>query len=275
MISVASVTMAESREHTFTGTKGLNTVREWPHDRPRYVAVLIHGYGEHIGRYEYVADRLVRHGAAVYGLDHMGHGKSAGDRVLVVDFEDVVTDVHAVEERARADHPGVPVVVIGHSMGGMIAARYAQRYGDGLAALVLSGPVIGEWQVVPILLAYEELPDIPIDPATLSRDLSVGAAYAADPLVWHGPFKRATLEAFAKTLATIAKGGSLGSLPTLWVHGADDELVPLSGSRSGIEAIKGTDLTERIYEGARHEVFNETNKDEVLDDVTGFVDRAV
>ncbi|GAA3672350.1 alpha/beta hydrolase [Nonomuraea antimicrobica] len=267
--------MAESREHTFTGTKGLNTVREWPHERPRYLAVLVHGYGEHIGRYEYVADRLVRHGAAVYGVDHMGHGRSEGDRVLVEDFEDVVTDVHSAEEHARAEHPGAPVVLIGHSMGGMIAARHAQRYGPRLAALVLSGPVIGVWEIVPTLLAYPEPPDTPIDPATLSRDLSVGAAYADDPLVWHGPFRRATLEAFATTLDTITKTGSLGTLPTLWVHGADDELVPLSGTRIGIEAIRGTTLTERIYAGARHEAFNETNKDEVLDDVTSFIDHTL
>ncbi|MEV3977426.1 lysophospholipase [Nonomuraea sp. NPDC049758] len=267
--------MAESREHTFTGTQGLNVVREWPHDRPRYLALLVHGYGEHIGRYEYVADRLVRHGAAVYGLDHMGHGRSAGERVLVEDFEDVVTDVHTVEERARADHPGVPVVLIGHSMGGMIAVRYAQRHAEGLTALVLSGPVIGEWAVIPALMALDELPDIPIDPATLSRDPSVGAAYADDPLVWHGPFKRATVEAFAAMLDTIAKGGTFGALPTLWVHGDDDQLVPLAGSRVGVEAVKGTDLTERIYAGARHEVFNETNRDEVLTDLQTFVDRAL
>ncbi|AQZ66324.1 Lysophospholipase; Monoglyceride lipase; putative [[Actinomadura] parvosata subsp. kistnae] len=267
--------MAESRERTFTGTRGRNTAREWPHEQPRYLAILVHGYGEHIGRYEHVADRLVRHGAAVYGLDHVGHGKSEGDRALVEDFEDVVTDVHAVEEHARAEHPGVPVVLIGHSMGGMIAARYAQRYGSGLTALVLSGPVIGEWGAVPALLAFEEPPDVPIDPSTLSRDPSVGAAYAADPLVWHGPFKRATLESFAATLETIAKGGTFGALPTLWVHGDDDQLVPLAGSRAGIEAVKGSDLTERIYPGARHEVFNEINKDEVLDDVTSFIDRAL
>ncbi|MFI6599979.1 lysophospholipase [Nonomuraea sp. NPDC050536] len=264
-----------AREHTFTGTRGDLAAREWPHDHPRYVVVLIHGYGEHLGRYEHVADALVRHGAAVYGVDHMGHGRSAGDRVLIEDFEDVVGDVHLVEERARADHPGVPVVVIGHSMGGMIAARYAQRYGSGLAALVLSGPVIGQWDVIPGLLALDEIPDIPIDPATLSRDLAVGAAYAADPLVWHGPFKRPTLEAFAATIEAIAKGGSLGDLPTLWVHGSDDALVPLAASRTGVEAIRGTALTERIYAGARHEVFNETNKDEVLADVTAFIDRSL
>ncbi|MFC4011664.1 alpha/beta hydrolase [Nonomuraea purpurea] len=267
--------MAESREHTFTGTRGLIKVREWPHDQSRYIALLIHGYGEHIGRYEHVADHLVRHGAAVYGLDHMGHGKSEGDRVLIEDFEDVVTDAHSVETRARAEHPGVPLVLIGHSMGGMIAARYAQHHSSGLAALVLSGPVIGEWEVIPTLMALAEIPDTPIDPATLSRDLAVGEAYAADPLVWHGPFQRPTVEAFATTLTTIAKGGTFGPLPTLWVHGEDDALVPLPGSRTGIETVKGTNFTERIYPGARHEVFNETNKNEVLNDVTTFVDRAL
>ncbi|MEU4331323.1 alpha/beta hydrolase [Nonomuraea dietziae] len=264
--------MAESREHTFPGVRGVNTVREWLHDQPRYVVILIHGHGEHIGRHEHVADRLVRHGAAVYGMDHVGHGKTEGDRALIEDFEDVVTDVHAVEERARRDHPGAPLVVIGHSMGGMIAARYAQLHGTGLAALVLSGPVIGEWEVVSTLLALDEDPGIPLDPAMLSRDPSVGAAAAADPLVWHGPFKRPTLDAFAVALTTLAEGGTFGALPTLWVHGEDDQLVP---SRGGIDAVRGTDLSERIHPGGRHEVFNETNKDEVLDDVTSFIDRAL
>ncbi|WP_336212356.1 alpha/beta hydrolase [Nonomuraea sp. LPB2021202275-12-8] len=267
--------MAESREHSFVGTRGRNAAREWPNEDPRYLAILVHGYGEHIGRYEHVADTLVRHGAAVYGPDHMGHGGSAGERVLIEDFEDVVTDVHAVDERARAEHLDVPVVIIGHSMGGLIAARYAQRYGETLAALVLSGPVIGEWGVIGALLALDELPDIPIDPATLSRDPSVGDAYVADPLVWHGPFKRPTLEALDATIKVIAKAGTLGALPTLWIHGADDQLVPLAGSRTGIEAIRGGDLTERIYPDARHEVFNETNRDEVLADVTAFIDRAL
>ncbi|MFG3436180.1 alpha/beta hydrolase [Nonomuraea sp. NPDC047897] len=267
--------MTTSREHTFTGTRGTNVARRWPHDHPRYLALLVHGYGEHIGRYEGVAGTLVRHGAAVYGVDHLGHGKSAGERVLVEDFEDVVTDVHTLRRLAEADHPGRPVVMIGHSMGGMIAARYAQRHGAGLTALVLSGPVLGEWEPVPALLALDEIPDVPIDPATLSRDLSVGEAYAADPLVWHGPFKRPTLEAFATTLAAIAEGGTLGTLPTLWVHGADDRLVPADGSRAGVEAVRGDDFTERIYPQARHEVFNETNREEVLADVTAFIDRVL
>jgi alpha-beta hydrolase superfamily lysophospholipase len=267
--------MADAREHTLAGTRGGITVREWPCERPRYVALLVHGYGEHIGRYEHVADVLTAHGAAVFGPDHMGHGKSAGERVLIEDFEDVVTDVHAVERLARKAHPGVPVVLIGHSMGGLIAARYAQRYGTGLAALVLSGPVIGTWELPGTLLAFTEVPDVPIDTDLLSRDPEVGSAYAADPLVWHGRFRRPTLEAFATALETVTKSGGIGPLPLLWVHGDDDRIVPLPGTRTGIEDLRGTEWTERVYPGARHEVFNETNRDEVLADVTAFVDRSL
>lgn len=264
--------MAETREHTMTGTRGRIAVREWHAGQPRYVAVLVHGYGEHSGRYEEVAGVLTGHGAAVYAPDHVGHGRSEGERVVVEDFEDVVSDVHAVAELARAAHPGLPVVMVGHSMGGLIASRYAQRHPGELTALVLSGPVIGDWELPRRLLALDEIPDTPISPASLSRDPAVGAAYAADPLVWHGPMKRPTLEAFVRTLETVAKGGDVGRLPLLWVHGDDDRLVPLPGSRVGVEPLSGGDLTERIYPGARHELFNETNRDQVFTDVTRFLD---
>ncbi|MEV7072327.1 lysophospholipase [Streptomyces sp. NPDC093990] len=259
-------------DHVLAGTHGPLTVREWPHDRPRYVALVVHGYGEHAGRYEELAGVLAAHGAAVLGPDHTGHGRSAGERVLIEDFEDVVTDVHAVADLARGAHPGVPLVMVGHSMGGLIAARFAQRYGTELAALVLSGPVIGAWELPEALLALDEIPGTPVSPASLSRDPRVGAAYRADPLVWHGPMKRPTVEAFARTLRTVSGGGRLGPLPLLWLHGDDDRLVPLAGSRAGIEEIRGEAYTERIYSGARHEVFNETNRAEVFADVTDFID---
>ncbi|MDQ0994214.1 alpha/beta hydrolase [Streptomyces sp. V3I7] len=267
--------MAPVREHVLTGTRGKITAHEWPHPEPRYIALLVHGYGEHAGRYEEAADVLHRHGAAVFAPDHIGHGTSSGERVLIEDFEDVVTDVHAVADLARAAHPGLPVVLIGHSMGGLIAARYAQRYGDELTALVLSGPVIGTWDLVVGLLAHDEIPDTPISLASLSRDPAVGADYAADPLVWHGPMKRPTVEAFARTLDTVAGGGDIGALPLLWLHGDDDRLVPLPGSRPGVERLSGGRLTERIYPGARHEVFNETNRADVFADLTRFLDEVL
>ncbi|MFB7505272.1 alpha/beta fold hydrolase, partial [Streptomyces broussonetiae] len=202
-------------------------------------------------------------------------GRSAGERVVVEDFEEVVTDVRAVADLARAAHPGLPLALIGHSMGGLIAARYAQRYGVELSALILSGPVIGDWALPGRLLALPEIPDTPVSPAALSRDPAVGAAYAADPLVWHGPMKRPTLEAFARTLETVARSGDVGALPLLWLHGDDDRLVPLPGSRTGVARLAGGRATERIFRGARHEVFHETDKEEVFGEVLRFLDRTL
>jgi len=267
------MTVADSQEWTFEGHAGELAARTWPRGNARYTALLCHGYGEHIGRYEHVADALVRHGAVVHGVDHVGHGRSAGERVLIPDYEAVVDDFHELATRAR--DAKLPTVLIGHSMGGMIAARYAQRYGHELAALVLSGPVLGRWDAALDLLALDEIPDTPIDPDTLSRDPAVGKAYADDPLVWHGRFQRTTLEALAVCLDRIREHGPLGALPTLWVHGADDQLVPIDGTREGIDDLRGVVFEEKIYPGARHEVFNETNKDEVLADVTRFIDRAL
>ncbi|ELS58173.1 alpha/beta hydrolase [Streptomyces viridochromogenes] len=264
--------MADAREHVVEGSRGSIVVREWPHPRPRCLVLVVHGYGEHVGRYAEVAEVLVAHGAAVFGPDHVGHGRSAGERVVIEDFEDVVADVHAVAGLARTAHPEVPVVLVGHSMGGLVAARYAQLHGAGLAALVLSGPVIGDWALPRRLLALDEIPDTPVSPAALSRDPGVGAAYAADPLVWHGPMKRPTVEAFDRMLDTVSKGGRIGALPLLWLHGEDDRLVPLPGSRAGIEELRGDTLTERVYPRARHEVFHETNKADVFADLLRFLD---
>lgn len=240
---------------------------------PRWLAVLVHGYGEHIGRYEYVARYLCASGAVVYGMDHRGHGRSSGERVLIEDFAGVVEDVHRVLLQARSAYRSLPLVLIGHSMGGLIAARYAQTHPEELSAVVLSGPVLGRWTAAAQALAAPVIPDAPIDTATLSRDLSVGDAYSADELIWHGPFKEPTLKALHTEMARVTAAGPPGDLPQLWVHGSADELVPMSDTRVGIAAYAGEDFTARIFPGARHEVFNETNRDEVLDEVVRFARR--
>lgn len=265
--------MTTATDWTFTGDNGARAARTWIRDGsdPSFITLLCHGYGEHIGRYEHVAAALAGGGAAVYGVDHAGHGTSDGERVLITDFEQVVDDVHTLTKHAKEQHPGLPVVLIGHSMGGMIAARYAQRHGDELRALVLSAPVLGRWDAATNLLAADEIPDSPIDPDTLSRDPAVGTAYMEDPLVWHGAFKRPTLEALVACLGVINHAGSIGNLPTLWIHGGADQLVPSDGTREGIEQIRGAALTEQIYPEGRHELFNETNRDQVISDMTAFI----
>lgn len=245
-------------------------VRRWTTDDPERLVVLVHGYGEHIGRYDHVADELAARGALVVGPDHVGHGRSEGEAAVVEDFEPVVDDLYAVVHDARGD---LPVVMVGHSMGGLIATRYAQRHREDLAGLVLSGPAIGLGPVIEGWLAAPELPSDPIDVAVLSRDPAVGQAYAADPLVWHGGWKRQTLEAFVAADRAIADGPGFGDLPLLYVHGAEDQLVPVDLARPVVERLAGPDTEVDILEGARHEVFNELDKDETIALVADFAER--
>ena len=257
------------------GARGRIVLHEWPCEHPRHLALIAHGYGEHAQRYAHVADHLVRRGAAVYAPDHLGHGRSEGERALVERVDDMVNDLDAAARKACEDHPGLPLVLIGHSMGGLLATRFAQLHGRRLAALVLSGPAIGGNPAIEMLLTMDPLPEVPIDPSTLSRDPEVGRAYMDDPLVWHGPFRRATLAAMVGAVRAVADGPSFGALPTLWLHGEDDPLVPLADTRPAIERIGGERLESIIYPGARHEVLNETNRGEVLAALTSFIDRAL
>jgi len=130
------------------GNQSEIAVTLWPNPDARHLVVLAHGYGEHLGRYEHVADFLGRRGALVAGPDHVGHGRSGGERVLITDFDLVVDDLHRVVTLVRERHAGLPLVLVGHSMGGMIGARYAQLHRDELTGLVLSGPVLGSWSPV-------------------------------------------------------------------------------------------------------------------------------
>jgi alpha-beta hydrolase superfamily lysophospholipase len=130
---------------TFQGNQAPIAMYAWPNPEARHIVILAHGYGEHLGRYEHAADFLGGRGAIVAGPDHVGHGRSGGERVLIADYEPVVDDLHSVVTRAHERHPSLPLVLIGHSMGGMIGARYAQLHGEALAGLVLSGPVLGTW----------------------------------------------------------------------------------------------------------------------------------
>jgi len=130
-----------------------------------------------------------------------------------------------------------------------------------------------ERALVEQLLSLDPIPDLPLDPAASSCDSAVGAAYASDPLVWHGPFKRPMLEAMKRELDILDTGPSFGDLPLLWIHGELDPLIPLASTRPIIEHLRGTRFEEHIYPGALHEVFNETNRAEVIADVITFVQR--
>ena len=171
-------------EATFAGTEGKVFYRRWdPPAEPRRIVQIVHGYAEHGGRYGHVATALAADGAVVYADDHIGHGRSDGEQAVITDFDHAVEDLHTLSAIARDSHGDLPLVLVGHSMGGLLSARYAQRWPDTVAGVAFCGAVIGDWQWARDVLADAELPYVPFDPDDISRDPEAGASYAGDPLV--------------------------------------------------------------------------------------------
>ncbi len=251
--------------------------RFWtPDEAIRGVAVLLHGYAEHGGRYGPVAEVLVDLGLAVYAPDHRGHGRSEGERALVWDFDGLVEETIAfLEEVAYARTPRRPRVLIGHSMGGALAALVAARRPDLVDLLVLSGPAVRLRGAPPPLRLLAGLlgrlaPRLPVNPLpadAVSRDPETVARYDADPLNYRGRVKARTGAELLRAGRRVLAEADRIQVPTLILQGGADRLVSPEGARRLHERLGARDRTLRIYRGLYHEVFNEPERPQVLRDL--------
>jgi acylglycerol lipase len=255
-----------------------------PEEGPaRGVVVIVHGFGEHSHRYEHVARRLVAEGYVTYALDHRGHGRSQGTRAVIDRLADAVSDIDQLVVLAGDAHPGLPVFMLGHSMGGLLAVQYALAHQDRLSGLLLSGALAApDAAPAPARLIARMLSAvapraglIALDASLVSRDPQVVAAYRADPMVHHGKLP-------ARTVAElIAAGQRFPELvadirvPTLIMYGSEDRLCPPSGSVMLGERIGSADITVIPYHGLYHEILNEPEQETVLDDMCAWLDAHV
>jgi alpha-beta hydrolase superfamily lysophospholipase len=261
-------------EAVFDGSEGQIFYRRWePVEEPKRIVQIVHGYAEHGGRYSHVAEVLARDGAVVYADDHIGHGRSDGERAVMGNFDHAVGDLHTLTAIAVGEHPGIPVVLVGHSMGGLLSGRYAQKWPDEVAGVAFCGAVIGDWQWARDALAEPELPFVLFDADAISRDPEAGASYAADPLVYHGQYKRPLLVAEVAALDAFATDIDRLTAPVLLLHGTADPFVPYERSLQAVRDMATEDLTVHLYEGGRHEVLNEINSEEVIGDLAAWIRR--
>ncbi len=241
--------------------------------------MLVHGAGEHSGRYDHVAGRLTGAGYAVYASDHRGHGRSEGPRGLIDHVDAAASDLDQLVSLAGAAHPGAPVVMLGHSLGAMIALRYAVWNQDRLAGLILSGAlaalkdVPAGVELIGRLLSRvaPRTPLIAVDPSLVSRDPVVVDAYRHDPLVHHGKLPARTAAEIADTVAALPDAVGAIRIPVLILYGTADRLCPPAGSVMLGERIGATDKTVKAYDGLFHEILNEPEREAVLDDVMGWL----
>jgi alpha-beta hydrolase superfamily lysophospholipase len=294
-------------EHTFTDSDGVEVFyRSWPQDAAKAVVVIAHGASEHSERYGRFAAALNAGGYAAYALDHRGHGRTAassgegkmgpgGGQPLLEDLNDLV-------QRAAAEVPGVPVILFGHSMGSMIAQGYVQRFGDGLAGFVLSGcpgPMDGIADVRAAVQGAVEagMGDDPLDmlgpfneafePARtkfdwLSRDPDEVDKYINDPLCGDGmPLSFAFVDGLLAISAPAMEAEGIAKTPHIPVLMITGEMDPAAGMAANARELEkrlgeaGLEVTSHYYPEARHEVLNETNRDEVTADVVAWMDKVV
>jgi alpha-beta hydrolase superfamily lysophospholipase len=276
--------MATTRtERTFDGVGGVRIVYDvWTPDTDlKGVVVLAHGYAEHARRYDHVAQRLGESGLVTYALDHRGHGRSGGKRVYLRDISEYTDDFHTLVGIAAGDHPGLKRVVLGHSMGGGIVFAYGVEHPEDYAAMVLSGPAVdaqdgvSPTMVVVAKLLGKILPGLPVEQLptdAVSRDPEVVAAYNADPMVHHGKLPAGIARALIGVGETMPRRASALTAPLLVVHGEQDKLIPVEGSRRLMECVASTDAHLKVYPELYHEVFNEPEQALVLDDVTSWIE---
>ena len=270
-------------EETITTSDGLRLyVRTRAVEPSRASVVIVHGLGEHSGRYGALTDHLISHSYSVTGYDHRGHGLSDGLPGHVESFTEYEEDLDRVIAYARSRSDSPTLYLIGHSMGGLVTLRYLARKSSAVAGAVISAPLIGAAVAIPVhklmiarvsaRLSPRLRLDNELDPATLSRDPEVGKAYSADPLVnrkisarWFAEVTRAMEE--VKLLASSI------TTPLLIMQGTKDQIVNPDASRKFFDQISSSDKELEIYEGFYHELFNEPEKHQVFARVTKWLNQ--
>jgi len=271
------------------------TAYRWdPAGEPRAVIQLTHGMGEHARRYDHVARALNDAGFAVYAQDHRGHGASADPDALgdlgQGSWPALVDDIGLLSARIRAEHPGLPLILLGHSMGSWAVQQYLLDHSADVDGAVLTGtaaidvlePALDLDQPLDLTMLNAAFQPARTDFDWLSRDEAMVDAYVADPYTGFGIDAASTKLMFAgaRRLADPAQVARMR--PDLPVYIAVGEADPLNAGLALLTPLTDryaaaglTDVTVRVYPGARHEILNETNRDEVIGDLITWLDRVV
>ena len=268
----------QQKEGIFKGSGNFNLYwRCWlPDGQVKAIILVAHGLGEHISRYNNLANNVVPLGYAVYGLDHQGHGKSEGTRVFVERFQVYLDDLYTLYSMVSKDNPGKKMVLYGHSMGGLIAVDYAVKHQQDLAGLVISAPALkpGESITAATIAMARILSAITpklgvqaLDSTYLSHDKTVVEAYDKDPLVYRGKITARLGSELFTAMKAMDSQMQFITLPLLILQGSEDKLVNQDGAKTLYEKAGSKDKTLKIYEGFYHEVHNEPGNARVFADI--------
>jgi alpha-beta hydrolase superfamily lysophospholipase len=247
---------------------------------PSAVIAVVHGYGDHGGRYVWFGEAMAARGLAVYVYDLRGHGQSSGTRGQVKRFDEYLGDTEVFLDEVRKLQPGEPLILLGHSMGGLICARLAEERAPDVRALVLSSPFLQLAEAVPparvaaakglaVVWPNKDIGNT-VRAAQLSHDKTVVDAYVTDRLVHHVAPARWAVETLAAQDAVMAAAERI-TLPLYVLYGKDDQVVDVAFIEALYARAASEDKNIRSYEGLYHECFNEVGREQVYDDLAAWL----
>jgi alpha-beta hydrolase superfamily lysophospholipase len=255
--------------------------RGWKPEVPKAVVVLVHGHGEHVNRYNHVAEVFVQAGYAMQGFDLRGHGLSAGQRGHTPAYESLMDDITDFIADAQKRYPGLPIFLYGHSMGGNQVINYVLRFPNGLKGVIATGPWLKlafdppTAQVMVLKALNGIAPSFSLasglSQASLSRDPDVVSKYAVDPLVHNKISPRLYSGIYESGLWALEHAAGL-KIPMLLMHGSGDKITSTPASQEFAQKA-GNIVTLRIWDGFYHEIHNEPEKAEVIQTMADWLDK--
>ena len=271
-------------QDTFSDNKK-NTIyyQSWlPKSDIKALIVVVHGLGEHSGRYTNLVNHLIPLGYGVYSWDHIGHGRSDGMRKYIDRFPDFTNVVSQYVQQIKAAHPALPLFILGHSMGGLITANYLLDHQSDFKGAIFSAPAIKvAGGVHPLKLygvkflsaIFPRFGLAPLNPSAITRNLKVLEESLNDPLTNYGKTSVRLLTELMDAMVQFKKKAHTLTLPVLILQGSDDQVIDPSGANLLYDLVSSEDKTLKIYPDLYHEVFHEPERYKVLVDVEAWLER--
>jgi alpha-beta hydrolase superfamily lysophospholipase len=228
-----------------------------------------------------VVDHFVPLDYAVYGIDHIGHGKSDGEREMVESFDDFTEPLSIYYKMVTQWQADAPIFILGHSMGGLISSYYLIDHQANFKGAIISGPAVKVGEGISqatitmgkiLSKIAPKMGIIALDVNAISKDSAVVTAYENDPLVFHGKTPARLAAEMLSAMQRVNSEASKITLPIILVHGSEDALADPAGSQMLYDETNSKDKTLKIYDGLYHEVFNEPERDQVLKDVENWLE---
>lgn len=265
-------------EGNFKSIRDLNIYyKGWlPNGDVKAILLIVHGVGEYCERYANVVNHFVPLGYAVYGLDHIGHGKSGGEREIIVRFEDFTEPLMTYYKMVKGWHPQQPIFIYGHSLGGLITSFHLlEHQADFKGAIISAPPVKVPDNISPMVIAIGNVLStiapkaglIELDTFYLSHDKTVVDTYNADPLVFHGKMPARLSAEMLRVMSRVTAEAGKISLPLFILQGSEDKIVDPAGAPMLYQKASSKDKTLKVYEGLYHEVHNEPEREKMFKDL--------